>query len=100
MTPLLWAAHHGQAQMAELLLANRADMAARDTHFRMTPLHHTAEGLITELAELLLDAGADVNAVDEMGNAPLAYAEEFGTPEMARLLREHGGRCDGKLHGH
>jgi len=46
-----------------------------------------------EVAELLIDNGADVNTRDEGGNAPLDYAEG----ETAALLRKHGGKTGAEL---
>ena len=40
---------------------------------------------------LLLDRGADVNAVDHRGYTPLHGAAQFGNLEGLRLLLERGG---------
>jgi ankyrin repeat protein len=44
-----------------------------------------------ELARLLLDHGADVNARTDDGRTALAMAVKNGKEELAKLLREKGG---------
>ena len=58
-----------------------------------TPLHLPADRGHTEVVELLITAGADVNAKDDEGETPL---DQAGTswPETADLLRKHGGKRD------
>lgn len=43
-----------------------------------------------EMAEVLLEAGAQVNIVSNYGETPLSIAEEYGNPNIAELLREYG----------
>jgi ankyrin repeat protein len=45
-----------------------------------------------EIAELLIDNGADVNAKDVDGDTPLDLAIQFKEPEIADLLHKHGGK--------
>jgi ankyrin repeat protein len=44
-----------------------------------------------EFAKLLLEHGADVNARDNDGKTPLTIALESKHPDIATLLRQHGG---------
>ena len=57
-----------------------------------TPLHHAAEYNILEIAELLIENGADVNAKDEDGDTPLHVAARNDNVELAELLKKHGGK--------
>ena len=87
-TPLLWAARFGQSQVAELLIAEGADVNAKNV-VGQTPLHWAAMAGHKEIIELLIAAGADVNAKDA-GTTPLDVAEEFNLSELASILRKHG----------
>jgi len=45
-----------------------------------------------DLAEMLLQHGGDVNATDNSGKTPLAYAIDGKMDAMSGWLRAHGGR--------
>ena len=49
------------------------------------------------MAELLIAAGADVNAKDLEGQTPLDWAEEEKHKEIVDLLRKHGGKTEEEL---
>ena len=50
-----------------------------------------------EIVELLIDAGADVNAKDDIGDTPLDVAIQLKQTEIAELLGEHGGKTRKEL---
>ncbi len=50
-----------------------------------------------EVAELLIDKGADVNAKNNYGGTPLDSAIIMGRTEIADLLRKHGGKTGEEL---
>ena len=85
-TPLYLAVAHNQLEIAELLLANGADVNARD------PQQHTP--LIQALwvynhdkmVRLLLAKGADVNLSDRWSMSALAYAAKQGLIDDAKIL--------------
>ncbi len=59
----------------------------------MTSLHMAAWHLQTEAAQILLQAGAQVNVIDRHGNNELWYAFHFGAqdaPDLVRLYLSHG----------
>lgn len=92
-TPLLAAASTGQKAIAELLLANGADIKARDK-MGLGALHLAAEKGFLTVAELLIARGAEVNAVDNDGDTPLHSAARSGQPEMESLLIKHGAEVN------
>ncbi|MHC4505271.1 MAG: ankyrin repeat domain-containing protein, partial [Planctomycetota bacterium] len=71
---------------------------AATTSFRgRTPLHEAAERGLKEIAELLLDKGADVNAKDKWRElTPFAYALREHHKEVAQLLIARGAKATEK----
>jgi ankyrin repeat protein len=53
-------------------------------------LHYCAGYGFVELVGLLLERGADVNAVDDENRTPLQVAIESDQHEIANLLRDEG----------
>ena len=53
-------------------------------------LHLAAQGGHKEIAELLIAAGADVNAKNKYGTTPLHKAAFYGHKEIAELLIANG----------
>ena len=94
-TPLLFAARHGDAASAALLLAAGAPIdgtAAVGT----TPLIVAAEHGFHEVAALLLEKGADPDAAGA-GQAALHWAALRGDRELVETLLAHGADPDVRL---
>ncbi len=89
-TPLHIAAFYGHKDVAEFLLANKADVNARAKN-GSTPLHLAAGRGNKEIVELLLANKAEVNAVDNEGWTPLHSATTFKQKEIEDLLVAKGG---------
>ena len=51
----------------------------------------------SKVAELLIVAGADVNAKAKDGETPLDLAIEYNQTEIIDLLRKHGGKTGEEL---
>jgi ankyrin repeat protein len=49
------------------------------------------------VAEFLLIKGAKINAIDELERTPLDNAIRWKVPEIANLLRKHGGKTRKEL---
>ena len=62
MTALHWAAQHGNAELAAIVIEAGADVAAGTRIGSHTPLHIASRGGHTDVVALLLEAGADVSA--------------------------------------
>ena len=82
MTPLHHAARSGaDAQIIRSLIADGADVHAKD-HHGMTPLHWAAKcNPNVEVAKCLIEYGADVRAKDNNGDNPLYIAWQFAQSE-------------------
>ena len=100
VTALHLAAFGGHVEACRLLLANGAEVDAltlptERTESGDTPLMRAVWGRSIPVAELLLEAGADVDDVDGMtGDTPLLAAARSGQPSMCQLLLEHGAALE------
>jgi hypothetical protein len=110
VTPLAWAALHGHAEAAKILIENDADLegANRDG---ARPLHAAAFLGRTAVVKLLMESGADVEATDLKGVKPIDTTHaDWGTvqfisgllqlPQLDRKDVEKGQReCRSLLSG-
>ncbi len=86
-SPLLQAVEiEGGQPGVELLLAYKAEPNVGRPKEGWTPLHEAANHGRKEIAELLLKAGADVNAKDVGGYTPLVLAVASNRREVVELL--------------
>src|SRR6267154_2839265 len=103
------AAWHGDLEMVRVLLNYKADVNARSDE-GWTPIHYASQGFqnsgsvipntcqsLPDVARLLLEHGADVNAQVSgynPGRTPLHVTMEFNRAEVVRVLLEHGANID------
>jgi uncharacterized protein len=103
-TPLHRAAFYRHKDVVEVLLANGADVNAKDSG-GLTPLHEVvADGIRPwlgaedqgpkDVMEVLLANGADVNAKDSSGLTPLHMAVQDGRKDLVELLLAHNASVD------
>ena len=86
-TLLHLACFFGQPSVAEALIAQGADVAARSRNpMQNAPLHAAAAGRNKDTVRVLLEHGADVNARQEGGWTALHAASQNGDVETVRLL--------------
>lgn len=88
-TPLHWAADRGGRAIAELLLANGADINAAKKDGVMA-LHVASALGQKDVVELLLDKGADINCKDRLGRTPYTLARQRNQAEIADFLAARG----------
>jgi ankyrin repeat protein len=107
-TALMWASAQLQPEMVKLLLAHGAEVDARSTVRQwsrkvsseprpkelaqggLTPLMFAARAGCSECAELLLDAGADIDLADPYGVTPVMVAALNLQNDLAAYLIEQG----------
>ena len=94
MTELHLAAYHGELDWVQNCLNGGLSVHSRDTG-GYTPLTWAAdmgivEGDYQQIVTLLIEIGADVNAIDHLGRSVLNIALNAGNPEIVRQLMEAG----------
>lgn len=106
-TPLMVAANSGSTEIVRLLVSHKADVSAKDQR-GSTPLilavrQSVSKAAIEDMARLLIDAGADVNArtpgggygvFGDDGTNALQQAAESGDTAVAELLIRAGANVN------
>jgi hypothetical protein len=90
-TPLHIAAFNDHKDVAEFLLANKADVNAKSKN-GSTPLHLAAARGNKDIVELLLANKAEINALDNDGWSPVHSAVTWHQKEIEDLLIAKGGK--------
>jgi len=88
---LVLAALNGKAQAVTRAISYGADInkPSKDLYAHGTPLHHAVCSGSLETVKVLVEAGADINAVDTAWNGtPLGWAEYGKFPELIKYLKE------------
>jgi serine protease inhibitor/ankyrin repeat protein len=93
-TPLHVAARQGNIEAVRSLIAQGAEVNARDDHGE-TPLHEAASVTCIDVVQLLVANGADVNAKSKNAVAPLDRASfQHDREAVAELLIRSGARVN------
>lgn len=107
-TPFIKAALAGDITLMHLLLKHGADpniatnegstalMAASGVNWVVAQTFSRSDAEYLEAAELCLELGADVNAVNSQGFSPMHGATNRGLDAMVKLLAAHGSKLDVK----
>ena len=95
-TPLHWASLNNHKDVAELLLANKAEINTK-ANSGMTPLHEAAKNGCVDVTALLLANHAEVNAKeDKYGGTPLHWAAVAGNTAIVKLLLANNADVNAK----
>lgn len=91
-TPLMRAAYENRAGAVRVILRyGRVKLNARD-ETGSTALHHAVAQGHVEIARLLLDSGADIDARNQEGVTPLELARLMEKKESVRFLESRGAK--------
>jgi ankyrin repeat protein len=91
-TPLMRAVHENRFAAVSLFLRSReVDLEAADDS-GATALHHAARQGHVEIAQLLVDNGAELDAENVQGFTPLAMARQQHHPKMVHYLESRKTR--------
>lgn len=97
-TALGLAAYFGYGELVKWLLSQGANPNIPSTNpFRVTPLHSACAVPNFEIAELLIQNKAEVNARQKKGVTPLHSAAHNGHRDLVRLLIENGADIEAKM---
>ena len=91
------AARYGNIEAVKQHVAAGTDINAHGGKYDGTALHEAARSGRKEIAELLIDKGAEVNAQGQYMGTPLHYAIGEGHKEIAELLIAKGADVNAKI---
>jgi ankyrin repeat protein len=100
MTALHWAAMHGDAELATMLLYAGANLRATSRLGGYTPLHLASQGGSGTMIDVLVKAGADVKAPTATGATPLMLAAASGRADAVKRLLAHGADVNAVENAH
>ena len=86
----LEAVQRGETRAVAELLRSRPELIRAADAYDKTALHLAAETDQSETAQLLLDAGADIEALTSWGATPLDWAAAMGSARVGELLLARG----------
>jgi ankyrin repeat protein len=96
MTALHWAAVNGDLELVNMLVRAGANLKAATRISAATPLLLAAENGHAAVVRALLDAGAEVNAVDTGGTTALMLAAAAGHADALRFLLQRGAEANAR----
>ncbi|CAJ1346511.1 unnamed protein product, partial [Effrenium voratum] len=94
-TPLMMAAHKGDAEEVKGYIKNGANLDAQDS-YGWTALRYAVRADQVEAAKALVEGGADLNLGSKSGRSPLMSAASNGISDMVKLLLDAGADAKAK----
>ncbi len=92
-TPMVYAAHFGDADSVQALLGAKGDPNLTN-RYGVGPMHEAALRADAGLLRMLIDAGADVDLALPQGETPLMLASRTSGVDAIALLIEHGAKVN------
>ncbi len=96
MTALHWAASHGDAALAQMLLSAGANVRATTRLGGITALHMASQGGHAHVVAALVAAGADTNTPTSTGATAIMLAARAGSTDTVTRLVETGADVNAK----
>jgi ankyrin repeat protein len=91
-TPLCRATSKSNVALIRALLKHGADVSVPSPGYNgALPIHIAAIGKDVEILNMLLDANSPVDALDDAGRTPRAWALDVNKDEFVRILTSRGG---------
>ncbi|PWA73263.1 VH1-interacting kinase [Artemisia annua] len=97
---ILWHSHQNDPTAVKKLLDEDESLVNARDYDNRTPLHVASLHGWIDVAKVLIESGADVNALDRWKNTPLADAEGARKHNMIELLKSYGGLSYGQNGSH
>ncbi|MHB8207215.1 ankyrin repeat domain-containing protein [Mucilaginibacter sp.] len=99
-TPLGLACYFGQYEIARFLILKGADVnMSSNNGYNVYPIHSAAAGNHTDIAALLIEAGANINVRQQAGVTPIHSAAQNGNLELLILLLENNADINIRMEG-
>ena len=97
-TPLIIAVRNNNVEGVRMLLANGADINAKDGNTNgESPLFYSLNSRNIEITKMLIKEGTDFNIKCNKSLTPLDRVIGWNDDFSAKLLRKHGGKTSEKL---
>jgi len=92
---IIWAALYEYSNTIELLINHGADADLKDNDGRTAIMHILTSKKLKDyqkqyLVDVLMDSGANIDAVDKCGYSALAYATSWNLPKIVNDLMNRG----------